>query len=90
MDEYPAKGPLGSVDRRCPVDVQKLYDELHAGNSSQVESWRDDNIREWSKSLGQVCDDARVARVGCGYSPPLFLGGYFHQLGYTRGNPVLG
>ena len=65
MDEYSVKGPLGSTERSCPINVQELFDELHVENSPQVESWRDDNIREWPQSIGRPCADAQLTGGGC-------------------------
>ena len=59
MDNYPTTGPIGSTDRRCPINDKSLYDELHADDSTQRDSWREDSIKDWVMTLGLPCGDAK-------------------------------
>ena len=60
MDNYPARGPLGSTDMTCPSDVDTLYDELHADDSSLRDLWREADEQEWVKTLGLPCRGAKL------------------------------
>ena len=64
MDSYPTIGPLGSTDRRCPVNEETLYDELHADDSAMKDSWGDGNIKEWVRTLGLPCGDEKFSLYG--------------------------
>ena len=60
MDTYPAHDPIGSSDRRCPVDVETLRAELHAEASSHRDSWREADVQERVTTLGLPCEDSKL------------------------------
>ena len=75
IDNYVEEGPLGSVDRRIPICVEKLFSELHDENSSLAQSWTDLQITEWVGRLGAYSDDMKVARFGYPWRESPFLYG---------------
>ena len=64
IDNYRETGPLGSTDRRIPVNVESLYERLHGENSSIAESWTDFQMGEWVKTLGAQRPDMSLTPVG--------------------------
>ena len=61
IENYDGAGPLGSTDRRNPIDVDKLCDELNDESSSIRESWTEYQIKEWVKTLGVARDPVTLS-----------------------------
>ena len=57
IDEYYEKNPapLGSKDRKCPVDVDALFPRLNEENSQMAYLWTENSVSEWVKTLGAEC-----------------------------------
>ena len=51
------KGPLGSTDRKCSLDIDALYEELNAPQSDLAEMWTEKSITSWVRTLGKVCPE---------------------------------
>ena len=48
------EGTLGSTDRRIPICVDKLFDEMRDEKSSLAESWAEHQITDWGVSLALI------------------------------------
>ena len=57
VDEYYEKqpGPLGSKDRKFPVDVDALFATLNEENSQMASLWAENSVSERVKTLGAEC-----------------------------------
>ena len=58
IDEYYEKkpGPLGSKDRKCPIDIPSLFASLNEENSTQSDDWAEKSITDWVKTQGTECE----------------------------------
>ena len=71
LDAYYAvhKGPLGSTDRKCAVDIDTLFEQLNAPDSVLAKSWGEKDTMSWVETLGSVCPEFAPASdalmVGC-------------------------
>ena len=48
-------GPLGSTDRKCPLDFEALYADLNMEQSRLSSLWAEKEITTWNKTLGMQC-----------------------------------
>ena len=66
LDAYFAvnKGPIGSTDRKCAVDIDTLFEELNAPGSNLAAQWAERGATSWVKTLGSVCPEfAQTVKV---------------------------
>ena len=64
IDNYQETGPLGSTDRRVPIDIEALFAELQDAQSSIAESWAEYQMKEWVKTLGVHFADMTLPHLG--------------------------
>ena len=53
-EENPA--PLGSTDRKCPVDADALFGLLNEEPSELAPLWAAKAVTSWVGTLGSVCE----------------------------------
>ena len=77
IDNYEEVGPLGSTDRRIPINVDLLHARLNEENSTVAELWSEPQMKEWVKTLGDYCPDVTLGQIGCSfiltYSPGFII-----------------
>ena len=63
IDSYEGAGPLGSTDRKCPINIEELFTELNDDNSPMGNFRTEYQIKERGKKLGGYTDDFTVNRL---------------------------
>ena len=57
-------GPLGSTDRKCPINIETLHKELNADQSEIAPLWTEKEVTRWAKTLGKPCGAFQPAVYG--------------------------
>ena len=64
MGNYTTSRPIGSTDRRCPVDDEALRARLYAEGSARRDSRKEADVQERVATLGLPCGALSCCNLG--------------------------